>query len=349
MANEEGVFLTGGTGLLGSHVCDRLSQARIPVRALCRPSSSSAHLEASGATLVAGDVRAEPSDISVAMGSVSTVVHSAAAVYPGWPWPDIQALNVHGARRTAEAAARNGVRHFVHVSSVAVYGPKDGPVTEDDPLDCPLSDGDLYARSKREAEFAVQEVARETGLPLTILRPAVVYGERDRHFVPRLRRMLRWRLVPVPGGATAPLPVVYAGNVADCVARIVECGAPSNAPVIYNLAYDDPLSLRALLRGLAQAMGARPPRILPVPEPVAAAGATVTEWFLRLRPGTAAVPPLRRSIRLATRGNPYRSERVREDLGWRPPFAAQEALERTGLWVTGQSHWDRALPGADRN
>lgn len=349
-----GAFITGGTGLVGSHVAERLREEGRSVRVLCRPGSSRWHLHRVGAEPVEGDVLAGREELEAAMAGCSAVIHAAAAVYADWPWSRLRALNVGGARRVAQAAARAGARHFVHVSSVAVYGPVEGPVDETDSLETPLRPEDHYAHSKRQAETAVRDVAGQTGLPLTILRPAVVHGERDRLFTPRLAGLLRWPVLPVPGSGTAPLPVVYAGNVADCVARIVEVGDPRErgdpprtegvgqeggrnpAPETYNLASDDDaLDLRGLLEGLATGMERRPPRLVPVPFRLAAAGARVADLIHRAVPGERAVPPYLRAVRLAGRGNPYRSDRVREGLDWRPPFSSREALARTGRWAAG--------------
>lgn len=355
-----GVFVTGGTGLLGSHIAERLREEGLPVRALCRATSPKGHLRRIGAVPVEGDIRDGPEQLAAAIGDSSVVIHAAAVVYRDWPWPRLRALNVDGARRLARAAALAGAQHFVHLSSVAVYGPAAGPLDESAPLDAPLRPGDLYARSKREAEEAVREVSGRADLPLTILRPSVVYGERDRLFSPRLARVLRMPLIPLPGPGTAALPVVYAGNVADCVAALVErriartrpgssgrpddddasrtppAGNEASDPEVYNLASDDSLSARALLEGLARGMGRRRPRFLPVPLRLAGGSARVAEVVYRLAPGTRVVPPFRRTVDLAVEGNPYRSERVRQVLGWEPPFTAEEALTRTGRWLAGR-------------
>lgn len=332
----DGVFITGATGLLGSHVAERLRAEGRPVRALCRATSRKDHLRRIGALPVEGDVRDGEAELARAIGASPVVVHAAAAVYRDWPWPRLRALNVEGAQRVARAAVRAGARHFVHLSSVAVYGPADGPLDESSPLDAPLRPGDLYARSKREAEEATLAVGRQRALPITVLRPSVVYGERDRLFTPALGRVLRWPLIPVPGGGTAFLPVVYAGNVADCVGRLLEARTPDpKVAEVYNLASDDPLSTRALLEGLAQGMARRRPRFLPMPLGLATGLARAGEVLYGLAPGKGSGPPLRRAVRLASEGNPYRSERVRHTLGWEPPFSADEALTRTGRWLAG--------------
>src|SRR5688572_3447986 len=171
------VFVTGGTGLIGSHVAERLRLRGDEVIALAREDSDTRFLEQLGCVLARGDVRDTPDDLARAIDGADAVVHTAALVYARESWPRVRAVNVEGTAHVLEAATRAGVRAATHVSSVAVYGSVRGPIDEDTPTDAPLAATDLYARSKREAEAAARREAEEGGIRLTILRPSAVYGE----------------------------------------------------------------------------------------------------------------------------------------------------------------------------
>jgi len=322
------VFLTGGSGLLGSHTAQQLVEGGSRVVALCRPESDRRFLERLRCDIATGDVLDPVDRLVRAMEGCTHVVHAAALVYRGGTWEAVSSVNVEGARRVMSAAADAGVRHVVHVSSVAVYGTLRGPVHEGRALDVPLEPRDTYARSKREAERVVRAQEGARNLPVTILRPAGIYGERDRLLAPRVARMIRTGVAFTLGAGRDTRPVVYAGNVADAVIRCLRAG---RGQVTYDLGMDHPLTQRMLVEGIAKGMG-RSPVVVTVPAALLRGGAHLLRriGISRLRPGGV---PVERAVALALDGNPYRAERIRAELGWEPPHRHEDALWRTGRWL----------------
>jgi nucleoside-diphosphate-sugar epimerase len=237
-------------------------------------------------------------------------------------------VNVDGTRNVLTAARLVGVEHAVHMSSVAVYGDATGPVDERTPTDSDLPPGDLYARSKREAEAVVRGIEEKRGFPVTILRPSAVYGERDRLMAPALRDMLRLPLVPLLGRATNSLPVVYAANVAVATRLALEAGKGGTT---YDVALDEPLAQREMMTWLAEGLGLSP-RFVNLPAPVVRVGGEVLARLGVRTPGARHLP-INRVTQLALSENPYPSKRIREELGWHPPHPHHEALVRTGRWL----------------
>ena len=321
------VYLTGGTGLLGSHLAAELRAEGHDVVALHREGADTSFLVGLGCELVPGDVGDGPERLSIGMQSCTHLVHGAALVYTGGDWSQVRAVNVLGTDNVLRAASAAGVRHAVHVSSVAVYGTVEGYVDESVPLESDLPASDLYARSKREAEQVARRVERELGLPVTVVRPSAVYGERDRLMVPALARILRSPLVPLFGSGDNTLPVVYAGNVARAMILALEA---QRGEETFDLGLDAPLTQRELFQWLGRGLG-RPPRLMPLHRSVVQG---TVGLLTRLGVGTpgAAHLPLERVARLALGENPYPSRRIRDELGWSPPYAHAEALERTGRW-----------------
>ena len=325
------VYLTGGSGLLGSHVAERLRAVGEEVLCLQRAGSDTSFLEGVGCRIVRGDVRDGPRALAPGMAGVDVVVHGAGLVYVGGPWPKLRAVNVEGTTHLLAAAAEAGVGRAVHVSSVAVYGGHPGPVDEDTRTDTPIPPGDLYARSKREAEAAARAVERESGMGVTIVRPAALYGERDRLLAPRLARIVRWPVVPLLGEGGNTLPVVYAGNAADAVTCVVARGSGS---ALYNVGLDHPLTQRELVEGMARALGVRP-RLVAVPASLVREGARLGRTLGLTVPGAGDLT-LERVARLSLGDNPYRTERIRDELGWVPPFTHEEGLARTAAWLAAR-------------
>ena len=212
------VLVTGGSGLVGSHVIEALRARGIAVRALSRPPAAPA-VRALGAEVVTGDVTDAAAWRRAADGGLEAIVHAAAIVQqPDLPLAGYEAVNVGGTRLAVETARATRAR-LVQVSSVAVYGgssdyrPQPERRTEDDPFR-PLAEQDFYARTKRASEALVAEAALRGDITAIAIRPNVIYGERDRLFIHRLVRAIRGRIVPQIGPGTNHLSCVYAGNVA---------------------------------------------------------------------------------------------------------------------------------------
>jgi nucleoside-diphosphate-sugar epimerase len=319
------VFLTGGTGLLGSHLAHELRSHDHEVVALHRPSADTLFLQETECELVEGDIRDDAEDLSPLMEGCSHVVHGAALVYEGGKWPRVREVNVDGTRNVLTAARLAGAEHAVHVSSVAVYGYTSGPVDETTPTDSDLAPGDLYARSKREAEEVARGIEEKRGFPVTVVRPAAVYGERDRLLAPALERLLRLPVVPLLGSATNALPVVYAGNVAVAIRLAVEAGRGGST---FDIGLDFPLDQRGLMKGLATGLGLSP-RFVSLPAPLVRGAAAVLAKLGVGTPGAEHLP-INRLTQLALGENPFVSRRIRTELGWDPPYFHEDALQRTG-------------------
>jgi len=309
------VFVTGGTGLVGGSVVRELKRRGMTVDALVRNDAGATRLRESGATPVVGTV--EDPRLWETLSGADGVIHIAALIAARTPWPTFFKINVEGTRLAAQAARRMGAR-LVHLSSVAVYGRQaldDAPGSrgERSPLG-PIEEHDYYARSKRLAEEAVRaEVA--LGLEAVMLRPCVIYGEEDRLFLPRLAGVARHGWLPTVGAGDRAMALVHADSVADAVVRALL--TPGAANRIYNVTNDGEITAREFVQAISEGLG-RPVRTVRVPEDAALAVAHGVQAVLRLigpglYPGT-----LTSAVTFWRGGNPYTSDRAREELGWCP-------------------------------
>lgn len=326
------VFVTGGSGLVGSHIIRQLTARGDAVLALSRSEHSSTRLKTLGAEPLSGDVT-DPAALRRGVEASDATVHSAALVLSRGGWDRYRAVNVVPTEAIARAAARAG-RRLVHVSSVAVYGRRttyDGgafSVTEDFGLARPLFPGDHYARSKREAEIALWRVCEETGLEAAALRPCVIYGEGDRTFAIRVARVLRRGIAMQIGDGANRLSVVYAGNVAAAALLALDRRGMTGA---FNVANDGALTQRAFLERFAAGLGVRL-RALRVPKELAWNTALLFDAIARLARPSAPMATLKTAVQFLSASNPFVSARAERELGWKPVVAAEEAVERTGRW-----------------
>jgi 2-alkyl-3-oxoalkanoate reductase len=325
------VLVTGGAGLVGTHVLDALRARGERPRALVRERSR-AVVESFGAEPVAGDVT-DPSSWERAAGGVDAIIHAAALVTSHESFDEFTRVNVGGTRLAIETAKRSGAR-LIHVSSVAVYGRLAvsdrgaGSFTEEYPFQ-PLPEYDFYARSKRAAEQLVEREAADGRLSAIAIRPNVIYGERDLVFTRRVLANLRRRLLPQIGPGTNHLSCVYAGNVASAILAAVD--APRHTGFrAYNVTRDAAplLTQREFFAAFAEALGLRPIRVRIPVKPLRIALITWRTLKNLLTPGRyAALGNAAMSFILGE--NRYSVERIQRELGWTPPFDTRSAIART--------------------
>ena len=188
MANET-ILVTGATGQVGRRLVPRLLSWREPgdaVRVLVRTREAAERFEALGAQAVVGDIT-EAADRKRALDGVALVVNAAATFRdPGVGESDMYGANRDAAVALARESVQAGVRRFVQVSTIHVYGPGLGrPVREDDELRAPdAGEGErhrVYPHSKREAEEQIKALCAETGFDVITLRLPFVYGDGDPH------------------------------------------------------------------------------------------------------------------------------------------------------------------------
>ena len=325
-------LVTGATGLLGSHLAERLVAQGRSVRALVRPSADTRFLESLGVELVRGDLT-DPLACDRAVGEVETVYHAAAKVGDWGPWRDFQSSCVDATALLGRAALKSGVGRFVHISSTSAYGhPPEGspPVEESADLGqrlWPL--WDYYTRSKVDSERRLWELSRTEGLPLTVIRPSWLYGERDRTTVARLVDRLRRAGVPLIGPGDNPISAIYAGNVAE--AALLAADSPRAVGQAYNITDQGPITQRDYFNLWAEAAGA-PPVHRRRRYKVVFAGAFLLEAWGRLS-GRPSPPVITRyATWLMARNLAYSTRKAREELGWSPGLGYRESIERTVRW-----------------
>jgi 2-alkyl-3-oxoalkanoate reductase len=324
------VLLTGGAGLLGTHVLDALRARGQRPRALARERSR-AVVESFGAEAVVGDVT-DAGSWQRASEGVDAIIHAAALVASHESYEEFMRVNVGGTRLAIETARRTGAR-LIHISSVAVYGraavyaAAARGVAEDYPFQ-PIPRRDFYARSKRAAEQLLQQEAARGGLSVIAIRPNVIYGERDQLFTRRLIANLTWRFLPQIGPGTNRLSCVYAGNVATAILAALDAPAQPGFRA-YNVTCDAPpfLTQREFFETFAEALGVHPFRI-PVPAPLIRIGVAVWSVLMRLVMPDRYTVLGNSAMSFILGENPYSTNRIRSDLGWTPPFDTRAAILR---------------------
>jgi len=244
------------------------------------------------------------------------VVHCAARVHvmnetAADPLVEFRKVNVMGTLNLAIAAAKNGVKRFIFISSIKVNGESTlpgHPFTADDvPAPC-----DPYGISKMEAEQGLRRLSEETGMEVVIIRPVLIYGPGVKS---NFRSMMAWlvRGVPLPlGSIRNKRSLVSLENLVDLIATCIN--HPHAANQTFLVSDGEDVSTPELLTRMAQALD-KSARLIPVPSSVLFYGAALV--------GRSAV-----AHRLC--GS------LQVDIGktcsllqWKPPYGVDEALAKT--------------------
>jgi 2-alkyl-3-oxoalkanoate reductase len=322
-------FLTGGTGLIGSHVAEQLRQRDDRVVALVRETGDTTHLQSLGCDVVTGNLADPVTDQARRMEGADLVVHAAAMVFVRGARAEFLRANVGGTEAMLAAAALACPR-VIHLSSVAVYsglGASDG-LTEDRWLEADPARQRPYAASKHLSEQAAWRAHEHGHIRLTTIRPSVVYGERDRAAAPILIRYARLPVIPLLRHGETRFPLVYAANVARGV--IAAADRDGSVGRAYNLAMDHPVTVKEIVGLFARELGRRP-RFVRLPAGPVAGMADLVEGVTRIVPFLPRTG-LRRAVRSLIRDNPYDSSRARIELGWSGLVPHAEGVRRTAAW-----------------
>jgi 2-alkyl-3-oxoalkanoate reductase len=271
------ILVTGGTGFLGSHIIEQLSQAGRPVRALVRRSSDTKFLRTlSNVELFEGAVDDRPSLQRAVLG-VQAVVHSAGLV-KARSLNEFMAVNAGGTDNLLTACLPLGaaLKRFVHVSSITVGGPSDtaGNPVSVDAAPRPVTN---YGRSKLEAEAIV--LAKKNQLKVTIIRPPAIYGPRDREIF-AFFKSIKLGVLPLLGSPDSKLSMVYGPDCARACIRAIDADVPSGSI----FAVDDGAvhTMAELIREAEAAMGKRAFLRIPLPRRVVEGAAALSEGYGKL-------------------------------------------------------------------
>ncbi|WP_299685936.1 SDR family oxidoreductase [uncultured Vibrio sp.] len=329
------ILVTGSAGFVGARVVE-LAQERlwdvVPVvrkASQIQPSSSFVNSSAVNSSVVNSSVVNSllvnslvvsaidsSTDWSGAFEGVDCVVHCAARVHQ-MNESEQDALSAYretnklGTLNLAKQAVAAGVKRFIFVSSIKV----NGEFTETDyPFEPNLNHTpiDPYGLSKYQAEVALTQLSKETGLEVVIIRPPLVYGPGVKANFLSMMRLID-KGVPLPFGAIKnKRSLVYLDNLSSLI--LTCCEHPLAAGYTFLVSDEHDVSTTKLMQTIAQSMG-KPARLLPIPMSWIQTGAAVfrKQHIAQRICGSLQVDP----------------QLTNEVLGWTPPVTFQEGIKKT--------------------
>jgi len=218
MLSKARILITGATGFIGGRLLERLAVLNSDIRVVTSNFSNCARVSRYDVEIVKADLLDQKAMANVAKGC-DVIFHCAYRF--GGSSKEKHEANVGGTSALASGALKNGVRCFVHFSSVAAYGSwSDGAITEDRE---PCRIEDTYSEVKLSIEQMLLEVNRKHGLPVVILQPSIVYGPFGKTWTVDILRQLRSQLVVLPREGSGICNAVYVDDVVNAAIKSVDC------------------------------------------------------------------------------------------------------------------------------
>jgi len=309
------LLVTGANGFVGKALSTKAFEEGFLVKALTRKSYD---FPVGIENHICEDL-SNPLMLAPVLQGIDVVIHLAARVHVmkeslGDALGAYRAINVAATLALAKAAVAAGVKRFVYLSSIKVNGEETltgKPFSADD-RPAPL---DPYGVSKMEAENALLELGRITGMEIVIIRPPLIYGPGVRA---NFAAMMHWiaRGFPLPLGAIKnQRSLVGIGNLISLL--LLSATHPAAPNQIFLVSDDEDVSLPTLLRKMAAALNL-PIRLIPIPT-----------FLIKLGAGILGKSNVAQRLCGSLQLDITKTKQV---LGWSPPYTLDQGLAQAANW-----------------
>lgn len=276
------VLVTGSTGFIGTYLVSALQKKSYTVVGLGRNSKNVSY------HFIQGDMR-EYNDVEKAVKGVQAVIHLAASV-SSYDEKANYDVNVQGARNVVQACKKHNVSRLIFASSFTTM----------------LPDKDNYGITKTQAE----EVFRQSGLDVTFLRFAMVYGKGGKGFTKMVKNVQSVPgIVPLIGKGDYRRQPVYVDDVIRVMVDVLERN--ETVGKTYYLAGPEAISYKEMLRVIMKELKVKK-IMVPIPAFVWRSAGMVFENVLKNPPMT------KRDVTSMMADAVFDTSLARKELGFEP-------------------------------
>ncbi|MDP4012382.1 MAG: NAD-dependent epimerase/dehydratase family protein [Candidatus Nanoarchaeia archaeon] len=319
-------LVTGATGFIGRHLVKELLKQGYKIKVLARNLKSTEDIE-----VIKGDIT-NPNSLKGITTGVDYVFHLAALTNTPQgtrnPYALFRKINVQGTVNLLKEC--KDIKKFVYFSSVDALGIIQNEVLDERSIGNPT---EPYEISKYESELEVKKFQEETGIPVTIMRPAMVYGEGEvadamkiNVAVLQMCKMVKKFMFPIIGSGKNKLPFTHVNNIVQ--ASISAIKTKDAEGQTYMLADERSYSLNEVVKTIANIERVRFPSIR-IPKIIAYPAAIFFEILNKI---IGINPPLTRSgISYITSNRLFNIKKAKKELNYKP-IDLKEGLKRTIEW-----------------
>lgn len=326
LGSSDLVLVTGGTGFTGGVLVNKLCELGCRVRVLARPSSDRSGLTHPAIEWVEGDVF-DAAAVEAAASNVNYVFHVAGAFREAKIADSVYELvHVQSTKLLAAAALRNpDFKRFVHVSTVGVLGHIEQPPADET---TPYNPGDVYQRTKAEAERWLLDFAAKESLPWVVIRPAAIYGPGDRRLL-KVFRMAKLPVVPLIGWTKGFYHLIHVEDLADFM--ILAAEHPGALGQLYICGNADPTTIKEIIATVAGHLRKKPVFLRLPAWPFFLLGA-ICETLCK--PFGIEPPIYRRRVAFFTKDRAFDTLKMRRATGFECRYTNASGLASTAEWYS---------------
>ena len=318
------ILVTGATGFLGSALVTELVRQQLPVRILARDAQKARAQFGESITIIPGEITNEQ-QVRQAVDGVTEIYHLVGRLYhPSTPTELYSMTHVAGTRvLLAACQGQSQLQRIVHCSTTGVHG-----VTGRTPAaeDAPFAPTNPYEATKLEAELLALKAYKEDRLPVSVIRPGLVYGPGDLHLL-GFFLSIKKGLFRVIDSGKALLHPIYIDDMTSAFLHCARC--PEAIGRSYNIAGECLVTIRELATAIAHAMDKELP------------AGSIPLWLANLAADIfATLPgfqgesaPLTRSrVKFLTNSRVYNCSRAANELGFKANVDLEKGMRQTASW-----------------
>lgn len=317
------LFVTGGSGFLGKQLLARLGKTEHKVSALARSSNSSKIVEDLGATPINGDLN-DLQNWEVRLNGMDAVIHCAAPVEFWGPWKKFEQGIVDATIALAQAAARQGVKRFVYISSESVLQDTKSLLDIDESQPFPDEPNSYYGKAKMLAEKKL--MAMSLPIEIIILRPTFIWGPESTAIESIHAKVVSGQFMWIDQGRSE-FEAVHVENVVEAILCALSKGRNGG---VYFVTDQEQSNVHQFFANLFTALDVPIPT-KSLPGSIAKVAATTIEGVWRMV-GLQMSPPLSRfELSFVMMPRRYSVVRAQSELEYRPVISRKNGFESLKL------------------
>lgn len=321
------VLVTGSTGFTGKRLTEILLQKGYNVRVIIRDKSRFKIPGNNRLEVVIGDLK-NTIDVDIAVKDVQLIFHVAALYRTAGAEPqEYWDTHVKATENLLNSAHRNGVKKFIHTSTVGIHGHIENPPADENYRFKP---GDIYQLTKLEGEKKAKEFHDKTGLPLVIIRPSAIYGPGDMRLL-KLFKIASKKYSIILGSGEIFYHMVYVDDLAE--GFILAAESDINNGETFIIGGDGYVTLNQLLELISRILGKQSKKIHLPAAPFQILGSLCEKVCIPL----GINPPIyRRRVDFFTKSRAFDISKAKKMLGYSPKVSLEEGIKRTAEWYSSK-------------
>ncbi len=325
------VLVTGGGGFLGKAIAGLLVEKGFDVISYSR--NEYPELKKLGVKHLKGDLN-NITALTDAMEGCDSVFHVAAKAGIWGPYEEFYNANVTGTENVLIACRKLGIKKLVYTSTPSVVFSDGGIEGGDESLPYPDKCDSHYQKTKTIAEKMVLK-ANNQNLSTVSLRPHLIWGPGDHHFLPRLVSKARAGKLRIIGNAPNLVDSVYIDNAALAHLQAFEKLYPGSpvAGKAYFITQGEPLPIADLINKILKAANA-PLVTKKIPFKLANIAGSVFEFVYTVLDIKTEPPLTKFVVKQLSTPHWFNISSAKKDFGYTPVISTEEGMNRLSEWLT---------------